>query len=321
MIRRFPKLVSVILFVSFLSTSRSAFAPQSGKELHRAVAAFTNCAKNAPSPLVLVTGGNKGIGYSIVKLLFNRGLESMQCIFTSRTRANGQKAIESLMKEGVDKNRLHFHELDVSRQESIDTFSKWIADTHPKIDVIVNNAGFAFKGADPTPFNEQAAPTFAVNFFGTVALTEKLRPFLAPKGRIVNVASQSGTSAISRLHNAETKQCLSQPENLESLKSCAQDFVDLVKQKGESCADLGFPVQCYGMSKAFLISYTRLLARAGVNAFACCPGYCKTDMTSHKGGRPADVGAETPLGLALDPLAKTPGGMYYNLQEISTGLD
>ena len=29
------------------------------------------------------------------------------------------------------------------------------------------------------------------------------------------------------------------------------------------------------MSKAFLISYTRLLARAGVNAFACCPGAYK----------------------------------------------
>ena len=51
-----------------------------------------------PAPLVLVTGGNKGIGYGIVKLLFKRGVESIQCIFTSRTQANGQEAIESLMK-------------------------------------------------------------------------------------------------------------------------------------------------------------------------------------------------------------------------------
>ena len=48
--------------------------------------------------LVLVTGGNKGIGYSIVKLLFKSGVDSLQCIFTSRTQANGQKAIENLVK-------------------------------------------------------------------------------------------------------------------------------------------------------------------------------------------------------------------------------
>ena len=57
-------------------------------------------------------------------------------------------------------------------------------------------------------------PARQVNFFGTVALTEKLRHFLAPEGRIVNVASHSGTSAISRLKHAATKQCLIQAESL-----------------------------------------------------------------------------------------------------------
>jgi len=212
--------------------------------------------------------------------------------------------------------------LDLSRRESVDTFITWIAATHPKIDIVVNNAGFAFKGSDPTPFTAQATPTFAVNFFGTVALTEKLRPFLVPKGRIVNVASQAGTSAISKLQNAATKQCLSQPKNLASLLAGAEAFVNVVKAKGEKCTEDGFPQTCYGMSKAFLIAYTRLLARAGLNAFACCPGYCKTDMTSNRGPRSGDKGAETPLWLALQPLTKSlqTGGMYYDMKEIRTGL-
>merc|ERR1719201_2889714 len=132
--------------------------------------------------LALVTGGNKGIGYSIVKLLFKSGVESLQCIFTSRTQANGQKAIENLVKGGVDKRRIHFHVLDLSRRESVDTFITWIAATHPKIDIVVNNAGFAFKGSDPTPFTAQATPTFAVNFFWNRGSYGKTPTFFGAEG-------------------------------------------------------------------------------------------------------------------------------------------
>lgn len=268
-----------------------------------------------------MTGGNKGIGYFIVRRLLKSGIDPLQCIFTSRTEANGKKAIESLAKDGVDNRRVHFHVLDLSRPESVETFSKWIAAKHPKIDIVVNNAGFAFKNSDRTPFSGQAAPTFAINFFGTVALTEKLRPFLAPNGRIVNVASMAGTGAIGRLKNTATKQCLSQSKNLATLMASAQAFVDLVTAKGKKCADEGFPTTCYGMSKAFLIAYTRLCARGGVNTFSCCPGWCATDMSSHSGPRSADKGAETPVWLALQPLTKLQSGaMYSDMKEMRTGL-
>ena len=78
-------------------------------------------------------------------------------------------------------------------------------------------------------------------------LTEKLRPFLASEGRIVNVASQSGTSAISRLENAATKQCLSQPENLVTkhdrplekfLCACTRQFMPHTTSSHAFCTDI-----------------------------------------------------------------------------------
>ena len=46
--------------------------------------------------VALVTGGNKGIGFHIVKRLLKS--DALKCIFTSRTEANGKQAIESLKK-------------------------------------------------------------------------------------------------------------------------------------------------------------------------------------------------------------------------------
>jgi len=52
---------------------------------------------------------------------------------------------------------------------------------------------------------------------------------------------------------------------------------------------------------------------------AVCPGYCDTDMTSHKGPRTAEHGARTPAMLALlssvGPVAPT-GKFFYDDAEL-----
>ena len=60
-----------------------------------------------------------------------------------------------------------------------------------KVDVLINNAATAFKGSDPTPFEQQCKHNLAINFRGTVEFTEEMLP-LVRKGedaRIVNVTS------------------------------------------------------------------------------------------------------------------------------------
>ena len=40
---------------------------------------------------------------------------------------------------------VRFHQLDIDDQKSIDTFAKYIKDTYQGLDVLINNAGIAYK--------------------------------------------------------------------------------------------------------------------------------------------------------------------------------
>ena len=58
----------------------------------------------------------------------------------------------------------------------------------------MNNAGFAYKGSDPTPFKDQTKKTLETNYHGLVHFTETILPLLR-KGtdpRLINVASMAG---------------------------------------------------------------------------------------------------------------------------------
>jgi len=82
----------------------------------------------------------------------------------------------------------------------------------------------------------------------------------------------------------------------------------------------GWSNTCYGTSKAGMVGLARVLARLergdGVKVNACCPGYCKTDMTSHKGHRTPAKGAETPVWLALGGAGEITGGFFKDKVEV-----
>lgn len=73
------------------------------------------------------------------------------------------------------------------------------------------------------------------------------------------------------------------------------------------------------MSKLAVIAYTKVLAREeqGILVNACCPGYCDTDMTSHKGPRPPEEGARTPVALALLPQGSRTTGEFWENEKPS----
>lgn len=115
------------------------------------------------SKVAVVTGGNKGIGFSVVKGLakdFNGQVYltgifyapyvvysfSQPSIFLiARNVELGLAAIDRLNDLGLKAN---FHQLDIDDIESIRTFASYLKDKYGGLDVLVNNAGVAFHVRD-----------------------------------------------------------------------------------------------------------------------------------------------------------------------------
>ena len=100
-------------------------------------------------------------------------------------------------------------------------------------------------------------------------------------GRLVNVASMAGR--LNQLKPPLAAKFADPALTLDGLNGLVGSFEAAV-QAGTHAAD-GWSSSNYGMSKLSLIAATKVLARdhPAVRINACCPGYCDTDMTSHKG--------------------------------------
>lgn len=137
--------------------------------------------------LAVVTGANKGIGLEIARVLGKH--EGFKCIVAARSEERGTRAANDLAADGAN---VEFRQLDLDSDESIDRFVDAIRTDYGKVDVLVNNAAIAFKVNDPTPFQEQTAPTFHTNFWQTIKFTDRMLPLLPSGSRVVVVASSSG---------------------------------------------------------------------------------------------------------------------------------
>ncbi len=257
--------------------------------------------------VALVTGGNKGIGFEICKILGKSS--GVQVVFTSRNKERGDRAVEALKKFGVSAD---VELLDLEEKKSIESCAARVKSKYGGIDMLVNNAAIAFKAADPTPFDKQARPTMKVNYFGTVDVCNAMTPLLRKGGSCVLVASRSGTSALSKMSKG-AREKLVNPSDFKDLDALANSFVADVEAKRHK--ENGWASSCYGTSKAVVIIYARLLAKKlasrDIIVNSCCPGWCKTDMSSHSGPRTAAQGAETPAWLALLTGSNRPSGDMF----------
>src|SRR5690348_129247 len=88
---------------------------------------------------IFVTGGSRGIGASIVKVLAEKGA---QVAFTYSSREDAaQKVLSELPGSG------HFHiKMDVSDEQSIEKGISAVLTKWPDVDGVVNNAGITSDG-------------------------------------------------------------------------------------------------------------------------------------------------------------------------------
>ena len=224
-------------------------------------------------PVAVVTGSNKGIGFGIVRALCKQF--SGDVYLTSRDEGRGLAAVAELNKEGLQPK---FHVLDIGNEETVTKFRDFMKEQHGGIDVLVNNAGIAFKQAATEPFSvqvklvtcqcsvlcsflnlyfHQAKVTLATNYWANKRACEILFPILKPGARVVNISSSCGwlghITKSGERGGEPTKaeaihKSLADPElSLDTLDSLMTNFVETAEAGTHK--EAGWPSSTYFVSK------------------------------------------------------------------------
>lgn len=146
-----------------------------------------------PGKLAIITGGNRGIGLSVVKKL-------LQCDITVvmgvRDPIAARKSVESFVgaAAATELQRVHYERLDIGSMKSVRQFADAVKRKFTKIDILINNAGIMAAPFALTVDNFESQ--LAINYLGHFLLTHLLLPELKAAGsatgaaaRIVNVSS------------------------------------------------------------------------------------------------------------------------------------
>lgn len=143
---------------------------------------------SASQKTALVTGCSSGFGESFVRALLADG---WRVIATAR-KANERDLFGAELKQ-------HAGALEVMRLDVTDAREREAARVAlqtrfgGRLDLLVNNAGYALFGALEDITEEQLRAELEVNFFGVAFLTRELLPLLrAAGGRVINVSSVFG---------------------------------------------------------------------------------------------------------------------------------
>jgi NAD(P)-dependent dehydrogenase (short-subunit alcohol dehydrogenase family) len=212
------------------------------------------------TPIIVVTGANRGIGLEICRQLAQRGA---QVILTARSPEAGQAAIESLARQ---KLTAAFQPLDVTSAESTVALHEQLARSFGRIDVLVNNAGVlsAEDGAGLDVSLATVRATLETNTLGPLQLSKTLAPLLKVRrsGRIINLSS--GLGALSSMEGGYS----------------------------------AYRISKAGLNAVTRILAAELRDAVSVNSM--CPGWVKTSMGGPNAEREVAQGADTAVWLALE---------------------
>jgi len=133
---------------------------------------------------ILITGASRGIGKDIA----------------FKSKEKGYKVLgTSTTKEGVElinENGIQGLQLNLSKQESIESFIKILIQEHADIDVLVNNAGITKDNIVLRMTEDEWMDVLNVNLNGAFKISKIVLKFMVKKrwGRIINITSTSAST-------------------------------------------------------------------------------------------------------------------------------
>jgi NAD(P)-dependent dehydrogenase (short-subunit alcohol dehydrogenase family) len=138
--------------------------------------------------VAIVTGSSSGIGFETSLLLTRNGF------FTYATMRNPDKSNKIDELKQKEKLPLDVLKLDVTDNKSVNEAIEKVANEQERIDVLVNNAGYALVGPLEELSIQELKEQFETNVFGVIRVTQSVLPIMRKQqhGTIVNISSIAG---------------------------------------------------------------------------------------------------------------------------------
>ncbi len=138
--------------------------------------------------VAVVTGSSSGIGFETALMLARNGFQTYA---TMRNIAKSENIKLIASKENLP---IHIEQLDVTDNKSVKNAIQAIVSKTNRIDVLVNNAGYALTGAFEDLAIEEIKAQYETNLFGLIRTTQAVLPIMRKQksGTIVNISSGAG---------------------------------------------------------------------------------------------------------------------------------
>ena len=138
--------------------------------------------------VAVITGTSSGIGFETALALAREGYYTYA---TMRDTTKSDKIKEVGKKENL---KIDILELDVDNENSVKDAIRKILEQKQRIDVLVNNAGWALWGCVEDVSVDEFKAQFDTNFFSIIRLIQEVGPTMRKQGygTIVNISSVVG---------------------------------------------------------------------------------------------------------------------------------
>ena len=139
--------------------------------------------------VAMVTGGRRGIGFTIAQILGENG--ARVAINDVASQEEIEKAVEELKEQGIEARG---YIADVTKKEEIKTVVQDIINTWGQIDILVNNAGITRDALLVRMKDEDWKAVLEVGVKGVYYCTKEVLRYMMKKryGRIINISSVVG---------------------------------------------------------------------------------------------------------------------------------
>ena len=139
--------------------------------------------KKEKGKVILITGATGGIGSVTADLLHEKGYK----VYGTTRNLNS-----------APKTSFELVELDVTKDDSVNSCIEYVLSKEEKIDVLVNNAGYSLCGSVTYLTTEDLQTQFETNFFGVHRMISSILPKMLEKGegRIINIGTLGGRAGM-----------------------------------------------------------------------------------------------------------------------------